>query len=286
MVFDPHPVTVLKGADVGPPRLSTFAQRERWLKELGADEVLQLDPRLHIAGAGKKKILELTADDFIEWAHRSHGAVSFVEGPDFQFGAGRTGDVHALERASAAFGGVARIVPAVEVLLAGGQRVPARSGVVRELIAKGKVTDAAAVLGRSYQIDGTVVAGDQRGRTIGFPTTNIRSEQLLPADGVYAGTAVLPDSLRVPAAISVGVKPSFGVHARTLEAHLIGIGGPGKRIAGYEYGWDIRLDIEHWIRPQVKFSGLEELVTEIKRDCARALQLTGKGPARAGATNA
>ncbi|MDP1663470.1 MAG: riboflavin kinase, partial [Phycisphaerales bacterium] len=147
--------------------------------------------------------------------------------------------------------------------------------------------DAAAVLGRPYEIDGRVVRGDQRGRTIGFPTANVRSEQLLPADGVYGGTAHLPGGESFPAAISVGVKPTFeGGHARTMEAHLIGTGGPGQRVAEQEYDWVIRVEIEHWVRAQVRFSGVGELVDAIRRDCQRVVQLVSKGPAHAGSSKA
>jgi len=275
MVFDPHPAEVLRPG-MEPARLSTFAQRERWLREAGADEVVHLDPFERQSGADGKSLLALTAEEFVAWAQREHGTVGFVEGADFRFGSGRRGTVADLERLT----GFAKVVETVEVSLPSGERAAARSGVVRALVTEGRVADAAAALGRPYEIEGEVVRGDQRGRTIGFPTANIQSDQLLPLDGVYAGVAVLPTGAAAPAAVSVGVKPTFdGAHKRTLEAHLIGVGGAGERLAGAEYGWDIRLQIVEWVRGQVRFSGLDELTRAIGDDCRRVLQLVNKGSA-------
>lgn len=283
MVFDPHPAELLRPG-MEPARLSTFCQRERWLREAGADEVVRLDPFERQLRAEGQGLLALTAEEFVAWTQREHRAAGFVEGADFRFGKGRAGTVADLERLT----GFARVVPTVEVSLPGGERVAARSGVVRGLVTEGRVADAAAVLGRPYEIEGTVVRGDQRGRTIGFPTANIQSDQLLPPDGVYAGVSELPTGVVAPAAVSIGVKPTFdGTHKRTLEAHLIGIGGAGERLGNAEYGWDIRLKIVEWVRGQVKFSGLDELTRAINNDCQRVLQLVNKGPATtAGASKA
>lgn len=286
MVFDPHPVSVLNPAAPSPSRLSTFAQRERWLQELGVGRVVRLDARMKLEGSDES-VLGLTADGFIEWARRVHGAAGFVEGADFHFGKGRSGNVQTLERAMDASGGVMRVVAPVEATLADGSRVPARSGTVRTMVLAGCVADAAAVLGRFYEIEGTVVKGDQQGRVLGFPTANITTEQLLPADGVYAGSALLPDGRRVPAAVSVGNKPTYaGTHARVLEAHLIGVGGPGQRIAVGEYDWPIRLAFVQWLRPQMKFSGLEPLIAAIGEDCRRVVQIVEGTPTHIGAGKA
>jgi riboflavin kinase/FMN adenylyltransferase len=283
MVFDPHPATVLAAArgpeaPQGPALLSDFAQRQRWLLETGADTVVRLDPCGELPGAPGKRLLDLTADEFIDWTRRTHGVAGFVEGADFRFGKGRTGTVETLRQACARTDGPMEVVAPIEVELADGARMPARSGVIRELVEQGRVADAADVLGRPYEIEGTAEQGDQRGRTIGFPTVNIRAPHLLPADGVYAGRAEYTDAagarVVVTAAISVGVKPTFaGVHRRTLEAHLIGVGGPGQKLAGAEYGWPVRLTIHHWLRAQVKYNGLEELVRAINRDCERIVHL-------------
>ena len=274
MVFDPHPAEVLRpGAE--PGRLSTFAQRERWLRALGVDEVVQLDPWAKPLGG--KGVLALTPEEFVAWAQNEHGAAGFVEGADFRFGSQRRGTVADLERLT----GLVRVVPTVEVDLPSGERVAARSGVVRGLVESGRTGDAATVLGRPYEIEGVAVQGDRRGRTIGFPTVNIQSPYLFPADGVYSGVAELPDGRTAPAAVSVGVKPTFaGTHARTLEAHLIGVGGPGQRIAADEYGWRIRLNISHRLRGQVKYDGLDALVRAINDDCRRVLELTNGEPTR------
>lgn len=286
MVFDPHPAEALRPGSE-PGRLSTFAQRERWLKGLGVESIVRLDPRVPIEGGSGKRVLELAPGEFTDWARSAHGVCGYAEGADFRYGIGRTGTVETLGAAADALGGGLRVVAVVDATLDDGSRVPARSGTVRAMLEAGRVADAAAVLGRPYEIDGRVVRGDQRGRTIGFPTANVRSELLLPADGVYAGTVHLPGGESVPAAISVGVKPTFeGGHARTLEAHLIGIGGPGQRVAEQEYDWAIRIEIEHWVRAQVRFSGIGELIEAIRRDCQHVVQLVSKGPAHAGSSKA
>ncbi|HYD01695.1 MAG TPA: riboflavin kinase [Phycisphaerales bacterium] len=273
MVFDPHPAEVLRPG-MEPGRLSTFAQRSRWLREVGVDEVVRLDPWVKhaVPGSEPKGLLALTPEEFVAWARREHGVGGFVEGADFRFGRMRAGTVADLERLT----GLARVVETVEVELPTGDKAAARSGVVRELVEAGRVVEAATVLGRAYEIEGTVVRGDRRGREIGFPTVNIQAPHLLPADGVYAGVAELPDGRSAAAAISIGVKPTFdGARVRTLEAHLIGVGGPGRRIAQDEYGWTARLTFAAWLRVQVKFAGLPELVAAIGDDCRRVTAIVG-----------
>jgi riboflavin kinase/FMN adenylyltransferase len=160
--------------------------------------------------------------------------------------------------------------------------VPASSSIARWLIEHGRVRDAAAVLGRAYEMTGTVVAGDRLGRQIGYPTANLDSPCLAPADGVYCGTAVLPDRRRVTAATSVGTKPTFGERARTVEAFLLldGTGREWRPIPGLpEYGWPLRLEFTHWLRDQTRFDSVEELLAQMGRDTARTRELLTEEPA-------
>jgi riboflavin kinase/FMN adenylyltransferase len=114
-----------------------------------------------------------------------------------------------------------------------------------------------------------VVSGDRRGREIGVPTANLdHVDRVLPADGIYAGSAVGPDGRRYPAAISVGTKPTFGDHPRTCEVHLVGYDGPLD-----DYGWSLRVRIDSWMRDQIRYDGVQRLTRQLQRDISRAREL-------------
>lgn len=257
--------------------ISTTGQRSRWLRELGADEVIILDPAASVAGTQVDKLIEMTAQQFVGWLIRVHNARGFVEGTDFRFGKGRQGTFETMRLAASEIGGAAESIEPVETALTDGSIVPARSGTVRSLLVAGRVADAAKVLGRPFEILGRVVQGDRRGRLIGFPTANIDPASDLPADGVYAGFADLPSGAVVPAAISVGTNPTFTTRGgRTLETHLLGVGGPGMLLAETEYGWPIRIRFLEWLRPQSKFDSLQALVAAISNDCERVARITAR----------
>lgn len=273
LAFDPNPATVLAPGRA-PARLTTFERRRELLLAAGANEVVRLEPTPELLG--------LEAEAFIRRCVERYGPVAFVEGPDFHFGRRRSGDVETLRRFGAAMGFEVRIVEPVEIALTNNQLAPARSTVVRELLGFGRVRDAAAVLGRFYEIDGTVVRGDRRGRTIGYPTANIFSECLAPGDGVYAGRATLPDGRVLGAAVSIGTKPTFGEHGRAVEAFLLrpDSGNEWSPIAGLEeYGWPIRLELIGWVREQVKFGGLPPLLEQMGRDIERIRRMVGEAGA-------
>src|SRR5690606_32055748 len=124
----------------------------------------------------------------------------------------------------------------------------------------GDVEPVAAMLGRPYEVRGIVVRGDQRGRTIGFPTANVEvpNSTALPADGVYAGTYVRPDGTEHPCAINLGRRPTFYEHAdhSLLEAHLLDF-------SGELYGEPARVRFKHFLRSERKFSGIDELVAQL-----------------------
>lgn len=274
MAFDPNPLEILKPG-LAPARLTTWPQRERLLRSAGADEVVRLEPTAALLG--------LSARAFIERLVREYRPVSIVEGPDFRFGAKRAGDIAALRTFGGEFGYEVEVVEQVEVPLTDHTIVPARSTVLRWLIGQGRVGDAACLLGRPYAMAGMVVRGDRRGRTIGYPTANLDSPCLPPADGVYAGRARLPDGRTVAAAISVGTKPTFGIHGRAVEAYLMenaaGTGGrPGEwsTIDGLpEYQWPMELEFLAFVRDQVKFESLEMLLAQMARDCAKCREIAG-----------
>lgn len=256
--FDPSPVTVLQPSKA-PPRLSQFAQREQWLRQAGADEVVALRPT--------PGLLDLTAERFLTSLVEQYNPVAIVEGPDFRFGRGRGGSIALLRELESRYGYETIVVDPVDAVLSDQSLVRVSSTLIRWLLGHGRVRDATALLGRPYELRCQVVRGDQRGRTIGVPTANLdQLDQLLPGDGIYAGLAERPDGRRFPAAISVGTKPTFGQHPRTCEAHLLGYGGPLD-----DYGWTIRLEFHHWLRDQLLYHDVEALIDQLQRD----IQQTG-----------
>jgi riboflavin kinase/FMN adenylyltransferase len=164
-------------------------------------------------------------------------------------------------------------MPGIEIELGDLTMGRAASSLVRWMLRQGRVDDAARLLGRPYAIAGVTASGDRRGRTLGFPTANLADGSwggtLLPADGVYAGVATLPDGRERIAAISIGTKSTFGGTRRTCEAHL-----PGESLPLDWYGWPIGLAFTRWVRGQMRFAGPEAIAAQIARDLAA---VTGQG---------
>lgn len=273
LCFDPHPMTKVR-PEAAPARLTTFETRERELRRLGASEVVRLEPT--------EGFLALSARDFVEKLVGEYTPAAIVEGADFRFGHGRKGDVSTLGELGRERGFAVEVVPSVDVALTDQTLVKASSTMLRWLISQGRVRDAALILGRPYELTGTVVRGDRRGRTIGFPTANLATECLLPADGVYAGIAHLEDGRSFGSAVSVGTRPTFDGLGRRAEAYFLDV-PPGAaqgdvRIQGLpEYGWPVRLEITAWLREDLRFDSGERLAAQIRRDCTRAREALGEG---------
>lgn len=262
LVFHPHPISILR-PEQAPAMLTTFDRRVELLRQLGADDVIRLDPT--------PDILDLTPEAFIDRVIADHNPAAFVEGADFRFGKGRAGDVHTLARLGKAKGLHVSVIDPVEAALTDQTIVTASSTIARWLASRGRVADAARVLGRPFELTGTVVRGDRRGREIGFPTANLDTDCLIPADAVYAGTAILPDQRELPAAIHVGPRATFDNTTRTVEAFILNWRGPlhdGWPNA-QEYGWPLRITFNAWLRDQATFDGVPALVEQIKRDVER-----------------
>ncbi len=274
LAFDPHPFVLLRPQDV-PARLSTFEQRQAHLREAGADEVVRLEPT--------PRQLAQPAEAFIDEMVARYTPGAFVEGSDFHFGKGRAGNVEVLSLWGKSRGFDVHVVDPVEVALSDQHVVRASSSLIRWLLDHGRVQDAARVLGRDFQLTGEVVRGDRRGRDLGFPTANVRTTCSLPLGGVYAAIATLPDGRSFPAAVSVGPRPTFNAPEPRLEAFLM-LPSPGKRgepVSGLpEYGWALSLSFRAFLREQLKFDSLPQLISQMARDCERALQLLDR-PAHA-----
>lgn len=255
ITFEPLPASVLRPLHA-PARLTTTARRAQLLRDAGCTDVVELHPTIDL--------LNLEPEAFIADLRTRVPFDAIVEGADFRFGHRRAGTVETLKVLGTRMGFTIIVAPEVEVALADSAIVAPRSTTIRWMLELGRVNDAARLLGRAHAVEGAVVRGDQRGRTLGFPTANVQcAGQQLPADGVYAGTAHTPiGSFR--AAISVGTKPTFANAARACEAHLLEFHG-----ALDEYGWPIRVDFSAWIREQWRFSGADALVEQMRRDVAQ-----------------
>jgi riboflavin kinase/FMN adenylyltransferase len=266
--FDPHPAALLR-PESPVPRLSDIDRRRRWLEEAGADEVRVLVPSSSFLGQ--------TAEQFIAGVVDEHRPAVIVEGPDFRFGRARAGTVETIRELGSQMGFEAIVIDPVEVDLADQHLVRVSSSHVRWLLTRGRVRDAATLLGRPYELAGRVVPGDQRGRDLGVPTANLLQDEtqacVLPADGIYAGWANDPDGRRHPAAISIGTKPTFGANPRVCEAHLIGYEGPLDT-----YDWPIAIELTEWLRDQLRYEGVEPLVDQLRRDIADAVVVAGASP--------
>jgi riboflavin kinase/FMN adenylyltransferase len=268
--FDPHPMTTLN-PELAPAPIEPFSVRARRLRELGADEVVRLEPTPELLG--------LSPEAFVDSLIERYAPDLFVEGHDFHFGKRRAGTPDVLKKLGSARGVGVDIVEPVRVVLTNQFIETASSSLVRWLLGEGRVRDAAYVLGRDHELSGTVVRGQRLGRTIGLPTINLRTPCLLPKDGVYGGYARVGGvgGSWAIAAINIGTRPSVDGVERRAEAHLLGPDGSALTMPGSldEYGWETTLRVTTWIRDQVRFESIDALAAQIRRDCARIVDRLG-----------
>ncbi len=261
VTFEPHPRALFRPDD--PPfRLTPLRVKAHQLESLGT----KLMVSLHFDSG----FAERSAENFVtEILHQGLGIGHVVTGYDFVFGKGRAGDAALLQKMGGELGFGVTIVPPV-ISEAGAAFSATR---IRELLVAGQAKAAAALLGRPWEIDGRVEHGDQRGRTIGFPTANIAlGEYLRPAAGVYAVRAGIERGASIEwhdAVANIGTRPTVDGTDLRLEVHLFDFDGD-------LYGLHLRVALIDWIRAERKFSGLDELKTQIARDAAlaRGLHLT------------
>ena len=232
LTFDPHPRLVL---GYGVQLLTTLERRIELIEEIGPDELLVVE--------FTQALSRTEPEQFVADVLAPVGTRIVLAGEGFRFGAGRRGDAELLRR----LGIEVRPVPILEGV---------SSSRIRELVAAGDVGGAAALLGRPFELEGVVVAGDQRGGTLGFPTANLALDPHLiaPAYGIYAGEA-----LGHRAAASVGVNPHYGGSERRIEAFLLDFEGD-------LYGRRLRLELWERLRDERSFGSEEELVAQIARD--------------------
>lgn len=253
MFFDPHPSRVL-APERSAPLLTTVERRRELLVGAGADEA--------IAWPFDEAFAALEPEAFVrDVLFRELGARGVVVGPDFRFGRGRSGNLETLRALGEAHGCEVIVVPPV---MLDGERVSSTG--VRARLTSGDAEGAARLLGRVHDVSGTVIAGDRRGRTIGFPTANLACEEvMLPADGVYAIVTRRLDAHGSPllrGVLNVGVRPTVAA-GRSVEAHLFDFDED-------LYGARMRVGFVRRIRAEQKFDGLDALKAQIARDADAA----------------
>ena len=261
LTFEPHPRSVfLPGAE--PFRLTPFRVKERELARLGID--LLFVQHFDLGFASK------SAEDFIsEVIVGAIGASHVVVGWDCTFGNRRRGNPDLLRTAGQQHGFDVTVIDPVR-----GDNATVYSAThIRELLKAGKPREAAALLGRFWEIDGRVATGDRRGRTIGFPTANLGLDDYLhPAFGVYA-VRVCGDGPNHPLAgrtvggvANIGLRPTGGGRVPRLEAHLFDTDVD-------LYGRHLRVALVDFIRPEQKFAGLDALKAQIAADARLAREI-------------
>jgi riboflavin kinase/FMN adenylyltransferase len=255
LTFFPHPSIVLRGRS-GPFYLTSPEERAALLGELGVDRVITLPFDRELAAQ--------TARQFVQALYDHLGLRHLHVGHDFALGRGRQGDLPYLQGLGKEMGFTVSVMHPVRQQ---GQAVS--SSRIRAVLGEGDVRLARALLGRRYQVEGEVVAGDGRGRTIGIPTANLDvwSERLLPKSGVYACLACVDGQIR-RAVANIGVRPTFETQEALprVEAHLLDY-------AGDLYGKDMALSFVARLRDEQRFANVQELVAQIQADIRQAKKL-------------
>ncbi|MGG1642753.1 bifunctional riboflavin kinase/FAD synthetase [Paenibacillus sp. NRS-1782] len=256
MTFHPHPKEVMKKGDY-EGYLTPLVDKQDILADMGVDVlyILRFD----------EDFSKVSPEAFITDILLPLQIQTAVVGFDFRFGYRGVGHEHTLRE----LGGERMSVHTVPPFELDGEKVSSSS--IRRALQTGDLTHASRWLGRSYHIRGTVVDGEKRGRTIGFPTANLKLDDtyVIPVNGVYAVRALVGECWR-SGVMNVGVKPTFheGVLNPSFEVHLFDF---DQQI----YGEPVLVELHHYIRPERKFSSVDELITQIGNDAQTAKKLLG-----------
>ena len=257
VTFDRHPASVIR-PDAAPRLLTNPAQKLGLLADTGVDATV-------VVPISPEQARE-TPVDFVERVIvNALRAQAVIVGSDFHFGHMRQGNITLLREMGERHDFTCE--PVVLVPRADGVDEPISSTAIRRALAGGEIETATRLLGRALEVRGTVVTGDQRGRTIGFATANVEipNGMCLPSDGVYAGLYRRPDGSEHACAINLGRRPTFYVNAEhsLLEAHLLDF-------AGDLYGEDAAVTFVAFLRSEKQFAGIDELKTQLKLDVEHA----------------
>lgn len=262
VTFDPHPQEVLHTRPHEVRLLTTIEERLALLDRLGVEIAVVLK--------FSKEFSQTPPEEFVESIIvRQLGAAYFVVGHDHGFGKGRKGDIELLQSLGEKFKFGVR---AVDALIIDGE--PVSSTRIRQALESGDIPEANKLLGREYELHATVMHGDERGRTIGFPTANLAPlspRKLVPGDGVYA-VRVTVRGKQYNAMMNIGVRPTVTAGLQhTIEAHILGFD---------EMIYDERVEVAFVkrIRNEKKFESVEQLVKQIEQDRADCMNLFKEQP--------
>ncbi len=254
--FDPHPDVVLAREFRPMPPLTPLPEKQERLAAMGIE--------LHVV-AFTRELAALTPEQFVE-THlvRPFAPRWLVVGEDFALGRGRAGHVARLAEIGAAHGFEVEPVPLLSV-----DGAPVTSTRIRAALAEGRVDEAARLLGRAYRLSGLVVRGDGIGRTLGYPTANLRlpDEKVVPGHGIYAvHVRRAGETAWRSGAMSIGIRPTFGGQVRTIEVHLLDFDAD-------LYGQVLEVRFVRFLRPELRFDGAEALVAQMAHDVRETRQV-------------
>jgi riboflavin kinase/FMN adenylyltransferase len=269
MAFEPHPIAVLHPESFAG-LLTPLPLKSHLLEQNSADYLIILKDSY--------ELLNLSPDNFIEqFLMKNISPSVLIEGVNFNFGYGRSGDIHTLEKLGTKFGFGCVIVPPLQVELTDGQKTMVSSSLIRNLLASGQVEDSAKALGRFYRLIGTIIPGRGKGAELGFPTANIQpAEQIIPAEGVYAGLVEIGDTFdtvckleeKLPAVFSIGRAKTFVTEQHLLtEAHILA------EDVGKLHGKWLAMDVVAKIRNPQRFENEKALSKQIAKDCKTAKEI-------------
>jgi len=257
--FDPHPTVVLR-PEKAPAPIATLEENLARIAERGLDATLVIPFTLDFS--------RIEAETFVDEALvRTLGAREVVVGFNHTFGSGARGTAVLLRELGARHGFVTHVLPPLQV-----NGLTVSSSAIREALRDGDVEQARAFLGRPYSLTGTVRRGAGRGRTLGFPTANLKPDRpLVLAPGVYAARAHWEDR-QAEAVVNIGYRPTFEESQYWVEAYLFDF-------AGDLYDRALTLDFLCRIRAEMKFPGVEALTAQVRADMAEARRLLRTQPA-------
>jgi riboflavin kinase/FMN adenylyltransferase len=254
MTFEPHPIRLFKRASP-PPLITLYEQKVELISRAGLDLLICV-PFTHSFAA-------ISAGDFVQRILVDQlDMKAIVVGEDYTYGQNREGTLDTLRADARRLGFEVLIVPGIPFGAGTEERISSTR--IRELVMTGRVQEAQKLLGRHYQIRGSVVTGRNRGgKLLGFPTANLHlQDELQPQNGVYAVTVDTGAGLFKGVA-NIGYSPTFEDHQFTIEAHLLDFKGD-------LYGKQIKVNFVSRIRDEIKFSSIQELADQIRNDIDRA----------------
>ncbi len=254
MTFEPHPIRVVKPGN-GPPLITPTKQKLDLISNSGIDLILCI-PFTH-------QFASISAEEFVQDILVDRlGIKEIVVGYDYTFGFKRQGNIRLLQEMGSRLGFKVHVVDPIRL-----DNALVSSTSIRELVQEGNLSEAKKLLGRDYQICGTVVKGKNRGgRLLGFPTANLKLiDELIPKGGVYAVTVIINDKTHY-GVTNIGYNPTFGEEALSVETHLMDFSGD-------ILGETIRVNFIKRLRDEKTYGSVEELADQIALDVQEAKEL-------------